>query len=131
MRTIDFLRTMVDSVSQTGGSLSQFNRTIEQMLETDTVPVLPSMNESANAVRIMSIHKSKGLEFPVVILADLHKAFNRDDFKRPVLVHPQLGLGCERVDLQAATITHSPPTICWLPSCAPSWMWQCLKAKCS
>ena len=46
----------------------------------------------------MSIHRSKGLEFPVVILADLNKQFNEQDLKRPVLVHPALGLGCERVD---------------------------------
>ena len=36
----------------------------------------------------MSVHRSKGLEFPVVILTDLHKTFNADDFRRPVLVHP-------------------------------------------
>lgn len=36
----------------------------------------------------------------MVILADLHKRFNADDFHRPVLVHPQLGLGTERVDRQ-------------------------------
>ena len=46
----------------------------------------------------MSVHRSKGLEFPVVILTDLHKTFNADDFRRPVLVHPWLGLGTERVD---------------------------------
>lgn len=54
--------------------------------------------QSAGGVEIMSIHRSKGLEFPVVILCDLHKSFNRDDFKKPVLVHPRLGLGTECVD---------------------------------
>ena len=40
----------------------------------------------------MTIHKSRDW-VPVVILADLQKGFNRDDFQRPVLVHPRLGLG--------------------------------------
>ena len=54
--------------------------------------------QNAGGVRIMSIHRSKGLEFPVVILCDMNKDFNREDFKSPVLVHPRLGLGTERVD---------------------------------
>lgn len=48
----------------------------------------------------MSVHRSKGLEFPVVVLADLQKKFNQQDMNRPVLVHPQLGLGTERVDIE-------------------------------
>ena len=53
-----------------------------------------------NGVRLMSVHKSKGLEFPVVILADLDHAFSRQDFDAPVLVHPELGLGPRYVDLK-------------------------------
>ncbi|MBQ9459512.1 MAG: helicase-exonuclease AddAB subunit AddA [Oscillospiraceae bacterium] len=59
---------------------------------------LRSGAQSARGVRIMSIHKSKGLEFPVVILADLAKKFNNMDYTGQVLVHPKLGLGPERVD---------------------------------
>ncbi len=58
----------------------------------------PKPMRSAAGVRIMSIHRSKGLEFPVVILADLAKAFNNMDFTGAVLVHPKHGLGPERVD---------------------------------
>ena len=55
---------------------------------------------SHSGVRLMSIHKSKGLEFPVVVLADLEHSFSRQDFTAPVLVHPQLGLGPRYVDLR-------------------------------
>ena len=55
---------------------------------------------AGSGVQIMTIHKSKGLEFPIVILADLNKDFNRTDFKTPVLVHPKLGLGPTFIDLQ-------------------------------
>ena len=48
----------------------------------------------------MSIHKSKGLEFPVVILSDLARRFSNMDFLSSVLVHPQLGLGPVCVDTQ-------------------------------
>ena len=51
-------------------------------------------------VQIMTIHRSKGLEFPIVILADLNKAFNTIDLRNPVLVHPRLGLGPQFIDLQ-------------------------------
>ncbi|MBE6919063.1 MAG: helicase-exonuclease AddAB subunit AddA [Ruminococcaceae bacterium] len=80
-------------------SVFDFVTHLRRLLENDSAPVLNTQTSSAG-VQIMSIHKSKGLEFPVVILADLHKNFNQDDFKRPVLVHPQLGLGCERVELE-------------------------------
>lgn len=51
------------------------------------------------AVRIMSIHKSKGLEFPVVVLADTAKRFNERDLTAPILVHPSLGFGAKCRDL--------------------------------
>ena len=54
---------------------------------------------AAGGVRIMSIHHSKGLEFPIVILADLNKSFNTADLREPVLVHPKLGLGPMFIDL--------------------------------
>ena len=55
---------------------------------------------TGSAVRIMSIHKSKGLEFPVVIVADCAKNFNEKDLNEPVLVHQELGFGSRCRDLQ-------------------------------
>lgn len=56
------------------------------------------MSEDVNAVRIMSVHKSKGLEFPIVILTDCARQFNRDDLKKNVLLHKDLGPGFKRMD---------------------------------
>ncbi len=53
---------------------------------------------AAGAVRIMTIHKSKGLEFPVVILADLCKGFNHTDARASVLTDSELGVGCSVFD---------------------------------
>ena len=54
----------------------------------------------ADAVQIMSIHKSKGLEYPVVFLCDTARRFNRQDSRESVLVHPVLGLGPKLTDLE-------------------------------
>lgn len=51
------------------------------------------LGENDNVVRIMSVHKSKGLEFPVVIVAGLGKQFNLTDITAPVLLHRELGIG--------------------------------------
>ncbi len=48
---------------------------------------------AADAVRIMTIHKSKGLEFPVVFLGNSIRNFNLDDIKSSVLMHPTFGIG--------------------------------------
>ena len=50
-------------------------------------------NPPSGAVRIMSIHKSKGLEFPVVFLCGLSRSFNMTDSTKQVLCHKDLGLG--------------------------------------
>lgn len=53
----------------------------------------PVNEATENSVRIMSIHKSKGLEFPVVFLSGLSRRFNTSDTKNQVLCHKHLGLG--------------------------------------
>jgi len=52
----------------------------------------------ADAVRVLSIHAAKGLEFPVVFLADLGRQFNQEDTKRGILFHRDLGLGLRAAD---------------------------------
>ncbi len=56
------------------------------------------LGENENVVRVMSIHKSKGLEFPVVIVAGCGKSFNFQDMNRRLLVHHDLGFGPDYVD---------------------------------
>ena len=56
------------------------------------------IGENANVVRIMSIHKSKGLEFPVVFLCNAHKKFNLRDLNETILMHQDLGIGPILID---------------------------------
>ena len=58
------------------------------------------LGENEDVVRIMSIHKSKGLEFPVVFLAGSGKQFNLMDLNNNILHHDDLGFGPEYVDLE-------------------------------
>ena len=55
-------------------------------------------DENADTVRIMSIHRSKGLEFPVCFVSGLGKRFNMQDMAKPVLVDMDLGIGLDHVD---------------------------------
>ncbi|MWV45294.1 helicase-exonuclease AddAB subunit AddA [Paenibacillus sp. HJL G12] len=57
-----------------------------------------STEHKDNAVRIMTIHKSKGLEFPVVFLAGMSKTFNQQDLNASFLMHKELGFGPKFVD---------------------------------
>jgi len=56
------------------------------------------LGENDNVVRVMSIHKSKGLEFPVVILAGCGKRFNLQEMNKSILLHQDLGFGPDVVD---------------------------------
>ncbi|WP_010294819.1 helicase-exonuclease AddAB subunit AddA [Clostridium senegalense] len=66
-----------------------------------------TIGENENVVRIMSIHKSKGLEFPVVFLSAMGKQFNTMDIKKKILFHHELGFGPEVIDFKRR-ISYSP-----------------------
>lgn len=77
-----------------------FNRLLRGMLEAGEDFDAVKADTGVGAVRLMSIHKSKGLEFPVVILADCAKRFNEQELTAPILVHPELGFGAKVRDLE-------------------------------
>lgn len=54
--------------------------------------------ENEDVVRLMSIHKSKGLEFPVVFVCGMGKNFNRQDVRSRMVLHPELGMGLDYMD---------------------------------
>ena len=89
--------------------LFRFLRFIEQMKDKGSdLAVARALGESENVVRVMSIHKSKGLEFPVVFVADLGKRFNLQDSHGAVLCHKTLGVGPYVIN---PDLRHRYPTI--------------------
>ena len=81
--------------------LFQFNRYIERLhkYNIDFGEAFLS-DEGMDAVRIMSIHKSKGLEFPVVFVSGMGKTFNMQDARSKLIVHEELGLGADFIDVE-------------------------------
>jgi ATP-dependent helicase/nuclease subunit A len=79
--------------------LSGFIRFIDRLQKnnSDLAPA-STISEAANVVKIMSIHRSKGLEFPVCILAGCARRFNKEN--SDVLLHPDLGLGVKLRDVE-------------------------------
>ncbi len=79
--------------------LFQFVRYIEQLKEYEVdFGEASLLSENDNVVRLMSIHKSKGLEFPVVFVSMLGKQFNMMDIRENVLLNDRLGLGPRLID---------------------------------
>lgn len=64
----------------------------------DLGTVASASGEQDNAVRIMTIHRSKGLEFPIVFVGGISKMFNQQDLNAPFLMHKELGFGPRFVD---------------------------------
>ena len=92
-----FLELSEDFARAGRQGLFDFVCTLREQLASGEAAAMQTTHASSG-VRIMSIHKSKGLEFPVVILSDLARRFSNMDFQSSVLVHPQLGLGPVCVD---------------------------------
>ena len=71
-----------------------FISTVDRMLEQgEDLPCAVSVTENSDVVRIMTIHKSKGLEFPVCIVAGLGTLFQKDGKGGEVITHNDLGIG--------------------------------------
>lgn len=58
------------------------------------------VNENDDTVRILSIHKSKGLEFPVVFVSGMGKSFNNQDARAKLIMHPDLGIGADYINYE-------------------------------
>jgi ATP-dependent helicase/nuclease subunit A len=80
-------------------SLNRFVEFIEKLQETgqDWAPAEPQAS-AGNSVRILSVHKSKGLEFPVVFLAELDSPFNKKDIHADILTDTRYALGLQVID---------------------------------
>ncbi|MFH5182761.1 helicase-exonuclease AddAB subunit AddA [Paenibacillus sp. TAB 01] len=110
------LRALYDRAKQYEATsfrgLFRFLRFVERMKDSGgDLGTARALGEQENVVRIMSIHKSKGLEFPVVFAAGMAKRFNQRDLTDTFMVHKDLGFGPKYMDVQTRT---SYPALPWL-----------------
>ncbi len=87
-------------------SLFDFIRYIDKLKKYDTdFGEASRLGENDDTVKIMSIHKSKGLEFPVVFLAGTGKNFNKQDSRGKVLIDQEFGIATDYIDTERKTRT--------------------------
>ncbi len=92
----DNLRSFCRMAGECPGDLGDFLESLDA-LRARGLPAAGA-DAAAGAVTLMSIHKSKGLEFPVVFVSGLSRAFNREDVRAQVLCDKDMGLGLAAVD---------------------------------
>lgn len=85
-----------------------FVRYIDRLIKYDMDTGEAQSAAGEDAVRLMSIHKSKGLEAPVVFVAGLSKQFNRMDIRAELVMHPELGIG---MDFRDEVLRIKAPTL--------------------
>lgn len=95
----------------TQGGLVRFLRFVDSLQQQDgDLGEAPVLGEGDDVVRIMSIHKSKGLQFPVVLVANMGKTFNLSDRSGSILYHGELGVAPQWADvnlgLRSKTLAH-------------------------
>ena len=96
-RNVLLLLDLAQQFESTGArGLHRFLLWMQRQEDEGEAPAVPA--EESRSVRILSIHKSKGLEFPFVFLCDTARLFNKSDARESVLVHPVLGLGPKCTD---------------------------------
>lgn len=79
--------------------LFRFLRMIERMEDRgEDLGAARALGEQEDVVRISTIHKSKGLEYPIVILGAMDKAFNQQDLRQRYLLHKDFGFGSRYID---------------------------------
>ncbi|MBQ9839149.1 MAG: helicase-exonuclease AddAB subunit AddA [Oscillospiraceae bacterium] len=93
-----FFKLAVEFENRSGKGIEGFLAHLDAM-ETDGL-TLPGEQTAPGCVTVMSIHKSKGLEFPVVFLCGLSRRFNRENLRAPVLCDKDMGLGLSCVDTE-------------------------------
>ncbi|MGI6269703.1 MAG: helicase-exonuclease AddAB subunit AddA [Candidatus Howiella sp.] len=104
------LLLLVDMASQFSKgermTLAQFLARIERADKADTIKAAPPSAAGEDAVKIMSIHSSKGLQFPVCILANCAGKLNKTDLSQSLLIDERLGIGLSLQD-DAAKVRYS------------------------
>ena len=99
---LDIFKNLAKEFSETSSNnLMEFVYYLDNIIKFKSTFIINSSEEyDDESVKIMSIHKSKGLEFPICILADSNRQFNKIDIKSAILYHSDIGIGVNKFDNQ-------------------------------
>jgi len=101
---INGLEQFLDSLQE-----SQLARDLSTYLDSVRLELDSAASSDTQSVRMLSIHESKGLEYPVVFLVGLGQRFNFLDLRRDYIINSDIGLGVRRYDL--SKLTHAPTIV--------------------
>lgn len=102
-----FIKLANDFVLSERNGLNDFVKFLDNAVENNALKRVDNGSSEQNSVKIMSIHKSKGLEFPYVILADCSKRINRKDSTNSMTVARETGIGFKIRDDELFTKYHT------------------------
>lgn len=98
---LDILKTFADEFSEENNvGLSGFVRQVEKMEKSSSVKGASASSANENSVAVMTIHRSKGLEFPVCYIAEAEQRFSTRSLTSDLLAHPQSGVGIVGIDTE-------------------------------
>lgn len=107
--------------------LFRFLRFVERMMERgDDLGAARALGEQEDVVRIMTIHGSKGLEFPVVFIAGMSRNFNMMDIRKSYMLDKEYGIAAKYVNVEKRISYLSLPQIAF----KRKRKWKCLLRKC-
>ena len=92
MIRLDYLLDLANSMEDLGFTIIDFLEYLNSMIDTKTEIRYKEAKSDSDAVKIMNIHKSKGLEFPVCYFAGLYQSFNLRDLQSRFMVDPTYGI---------------------------------------
>ena len=104
----DNIRILLDLAAHYEGSIFSFINYLQEHSKRK-ITLAEAAGEGADMVRIMTIHKSKGLEFPVVFVANMDKEFNKEDTKKDVIFHKKHGIASRNFNLPERLKTKTFP----------------------
>lgn len=97
-----------DFSSHQFGGLSAFVSFVNGIIESESRVESPGVTALDGAVSIMTIHKSKGLEFPVVFVANCGKSFNRKSLEKPLQAESDIGVALPQSDESGISVIDTP-----------------------
>ena len=89
---IDYIKTITKNISSIGYTIYDISNIIEEILNNDLLLTTPNNNIDDNSCKIMTIHKSKGLEFHICYFSGLYKKFNINDLKDIIIFDNKYGI---------------------------------------